>query len=82
MNSLSYVPSFIDLFTAIGGFATVYGGVKIIRTLLARWQAAAASKNARDERIEALEQALREMADLLDQRTAPPAVDQAKGEVG
>ncbi|CAL8981880.1 hypothetical protein GJ689_25055 [Rhodoplanes serenus] len=81
MQAVSYLPSIVDLFAAIGGFATLYGGAKIARTFVARWRAAAASKTARDERIEALEQAFRELADLLDKRTAP-APDPAKGGIG
>lgn len=81
MEAISFIPSLVDLFAAIGGFATVYGAVKVARTFVARWRAAAASKTARDERIEAVEQALREIADLLDKRTAPPP-DPAKGGIG
>ena len=42
MEAISFIPSLVDLFAAIGGFATVYGAVKVARTFVTRWRAAAA----------------------------------------
>lgn len=77
MQIISYIPSIYDIFTTIGGFATVYAAVAVAKRFIARWQAAGADKNAR---IEAMEQALRELAEALDKRKGETP-DAAKGAV-
>lgn len=73
------LPDLVHLFAAVGGFATVYGAVKVGGAFAARWKAASASKTAQEDRIAAVEIALRELADVLKDRPQPAASDQAKG---
>lgn len=83
MDALNLVPDLVQLFAAVGGFATLYGAVKVGRTFVAKWKAARDSKTATEDRLAAVETALRDFATVLGERNKPATpVDQAKGAVG
>ncbi|EJW09971.1 hypothetical protein A33M_0683 [Rhodovulum sp. PH10] len=67
---------------AIGGWTVLSGLFAAARKAIASWQAAANAPNPNDARLEAVEEALREMAEALDKRNAVAVADPPKGEVG
>ncbi|RAI31489.1 hypothetical protein [Rhodoplanes serenus] len=82
MQALTSLPDLLHVFATIGGFATVYGAVGVGRKLAEKWRAAAASKTAAEDRIAAVETALRDLAAVLEARNKPAdPIDQAKGAV-